>query len=252
VWEPRSAGGEPGPNAVPWAGQGLAPAVVLLALLSVVAWIAAGRLPLARRGRRLVLATLLVHALTASRTVVAEDFVPHRLGGHLWLVLAGLGLVFAGLPGHGRLGRALCAGAGVLVLGYVLWPVGAWDWPWVRMAFGADSTEASALLFSALIASALLLGGLLASTAVAVERRPALRLWTLLALLANVVLAFAGNLVGAYAPYEDHGATHHLVAAWNTLRWFLRPFGEALVVGVGVFAWVVGARSEREAESVFD
>jgi len=215
-------------------------------------WVArcASLLPLARRGRAVTSASVVLTLFIATRYAWGEawpcltDGYPGiLLGGWQAVALPALGLLLVRQGAARRLGRALCALAGGFMVAYELWPDhwSMWHFDWVSTAMDQGLRGrlwlASALLgFAAGLA--LLVMGLARPPRRGIDFL-APRLWA-----AGVLCGLAAGL--AYAVWrEDLGdprgtdllcrlISHPILAA--------REYGHYLVTVVGLFLWIATAQ----------
>lgn len=233
--------------------ESFTPQLALLLVTSIVAWVAAALFPVARRGPWLTVPAVVCLYAAVDRWSGAE-FEAFNFGGHFtWLVPAALGLVFSRMPGFLRLGPALCAMAGLIVLLGVFWPGAGWEWSTLRWIFRErSSTEPIYLVVRASTVLSAAAGCLLMAMGVGRGRSRAVRRLTVGVLVALIVLEFAGGLMAPPGESVDQDTPHHLVQVWNAVRIFPRVYAELLLLSVGLFAWFVGAREERSLAAVFD
>lgn len=226
------------------------PSVCLWLGLSGLAWWAAGRAAMARRGMWLTSATVLVVAVAfPDRWIQSADagMIPWPLSWpQLYLVSAALGLLLQRTRAQPAVGRGLCAFGGLYVLGTLgLHLLNAqwrhyWPRPW------ADFTVRHLLEYAHLLLESSA-GALLLWTGAARVDRPRV------ALSAGCAF-FASLAVGLAADYFEWGRRLEWAQAWDGraeassvcvhLRLWMRPYGALILVVTGLFAWIVGARSE--------
>jgi hypothetical protein len=252
IWEGRPDVTTTWPDTAWWLEGPLSPSGACLLLVSVLAWVAAGFRPLVRRGPWLIVPLLLCLAWS-SPTGSSLGLLPRGLGAHFtWLVVAVLGLFLSGTAAHRRLGSGFCVVGGLLLLGVFLWPTETWTWPVVEATFGGEIAGPAEHLFVVLFLGALLLAGLLLWIGLARERGRGARRLAITGLVALLTLAYVPMGMELYQSAPQQDVPHLFVAIWNPLRLQLRLYAEALLLVVGGVAWIVGARAERAAESVFD
>jgi hypothetical protein len=107
-------------------------------------------------------------------------------------------------------------------------------------------------LLAGLMVGAFGLGGLFLWLGFGRERSRGARRWAMAGIVVIVALSYVSQVASLYDGGLEPEVPQLLALAWNLLRWQLRGYGEALVLAVGAFAWIVGAREARAAESVFD
>ena len=239
------------------------PDLIALLVIAAIGWVAAGMRPLARRGRWLTCSTGLCLAILASQyaTPSYEWRMSWPLGWHfLPLFLGTSGLVLTATLEHHRLGRLLCVLGGIYLLGIYLLPTRVWEWHYLRLLWDAPHYMTGARAFidrePLAIAFRVSLGLWLVAAPflllVGWGSRRTRMYWRMAvwAVIAAITGGWVRDFVVAFAYHE--GPAAHVTVGLNLLQWQAHSYGQLLLLGTGLFTWIVGAREERAAETVFD
>jgi hypothetical protein len=123
----------------------------------------------------------------------------------------------------------------------------------LSLAFGASEIETPMHgMFQLVVALVIGVGGLLLWIGLGGEESRVVRRWAVGFLGAAVVVTFAYGLLAPFRDSRTGDLVEDLAHVWNLLRILVRPYAEILIVTVGLFAWIVGAREDRGVESVFE
>jgi hypothetical protein len=239
------------------------PDLVALLVIAAIGWVAAGLKPLARRGRWLTCSTALCLAILANQ---------YAIPGHEWrfswplgwqflpLFLATLGLALAATPAHRPLGRLLCMLGGICLLGLFLFPTRVWEWHFLHLlwhapdylgpAQGLTDRESLAIAYRMSLGLWLIAAPLLVLAGWNSKRTRTHWRMAVWAVTAAITSGWVRDFMVAFALHE--GPHAHATVGLNVLKWQAHSCGQVLLLGTGLFAWIVGAREERVAEAVFD
>jgi hypothetical protein len=239
------------------------PHVVVLLVLAALGWVAAGWKPLVRRGRWLTCCTALALAVLANQFGFPSQpgLLSWPLGWQfLHLFLATAGLALAATLEHRRLGRLLCVLGGLYLLGLFLIPKRDWEWPILQVFLepsrllmlprGIADREPLVLAFQVSIGLWALSALLLFLLGVAPKWKPARWRVAAWAVVAAVTSGWVRDFMLGLALHE--GPYAYATVALNVLSWQAISCGQVLLLGTGLFAWIVGAREEQRFTAVFD
>jgi hypothetical protein len=224
------------------------PRLLLLLALACLMWWAAAVRPLLRRGRWLTLGPALCLATFAPYHPFETSYrgIAWPLGWpFLTLLLAGLGLVLVRTIAHRRLGRAMCSLGGLLILGILFFPVTEDHWLSWRTYFEPGSRDKVGLWVQLMVVLWVAMGPLLLWIGRARKYPSASPTIVACTFALTVVLSIVTSQL-AWLEFggRDRVWWKDVLGVLNGMRMELRAWVPGLLIGTGLFAWIVGAREE--------